>query len=335
MKIMKTIQKVPGGMMVIPLLLAALINTFAPNALKIGSFTTAVFSNTAAATVVGLQLFFIGTGLRIKEAPEAIKRGSVLLISKYIAGAVLGIVIAKLFGTAGILGVSVLAIISSVTGANGSLYLALMGEYGDSKDLAAQSIMNIHDGPFLALLTFGVSGLANIPLMALFAAIVPLIIGCILGNLDVDFRKFFSQGVSITIPFIGFALGAGINFFSIVRAGFSGVILAAMVFIIGGGCAILGDKFINRRPGYAGAAIASAAGNTIATPAAIALVDKTYAPFVASATAQIAAAVVITAIIVPPFVDRMAKKYGSPKLQNSKAEGNVSSSVDSNIETIP
>ncbi|MBC2580522.1 2-keto-3-deoxygluconate permease [Clostridium sp. DJ247] len=323
MKIMKTIQKVPGGMMVVPLLLGAIINTFAPQALKIGSFTTALFSNVAAATIVGMQLFFIGTGLKVKEAPEALKRGTVLLISKYVAGAILGILIAKFFGREGILGVSALAIISSVTGANGSLYLALMGEYGDSKDLAAQSIMNIHDGPFLTLLTFGVSGLANIPIMALFAAIVPLLIGCILGNLDDDFRKFFSPGVGLVIPFIGFALGAGINFFNIVRAGFSGVLLAAMVFIIGGGCAILGDKFISRRPGYAGAAIASAAGNTIATPAAVALVDPTYKPFVASATAQIAAAVVITAIIVPPFVDWMAKKYGAPKFNNDAVNNNV------------
>lgn len=320
MKIMKSIQKVPGGMMVVPLILGALINTFAPGALKIGSFTTATFSNAAAATIVGMQLFFIGTGLKLNEAPEAIKRGSVLLVSKYVAGAVLGILIAKAFGPSGILGVSTLAIISSVTGANGSLYLALMGEYGDSKDLAAQSIMNIHDGPFLALLTFGVSGMANIPVMALFAAIVPLIIGCILGNLDTDIRKFFAPGVGLVIPFIGFALGAGINFFTIVKAGFSGVFLAAMVFIIGGGFAILGYKFISRRPGYAGAAIASAAGNTIATPAALALVDPTLKPYAATATAQIAAAVVITAIIVPPFVDWVAKKYGAPKFEKNAAE---------------
>lgn len=317
MKIMKTVQKVPGGMMVVPLLLGALINTFAPDALKIGSFTTATFSNVAAATIVGMQLFFIGTGLRLNEAPEALKRGGVLLLSKYAAGAILGIFIGKVFGPAGILGVSSLAIISSVTGANGSLYLALMGEYGDSKDLAAQSIMNIHDGPFLTLLTFGVSGMANIPFMSLLAAIIPLIIGCILGNLDQDIRKFFAPGVGLVIPFIGFALGAGINFFSIVKAGGSGILLAAMVFVIGGGCAILGDKFISKRPGYAGAAIASAAGNTIATPAAVALLDPTLQPYVASATAQIAAAVVITAIVVPPFVDWIARKYGAPKFENN------------------
>lgn len=313
MKIIKSVQKIPGGMMVVPLFIAAVINTFAPGILKIGSFTTAVFSSAGAATIVGLQLFFIGTNLKVKEAPEVLKRGFTLLLSKYLAGALLGIIVAKVFGPAGFLGISALAVISSVTGANGSLYLALMGEYGDSKDLAAQGIMNIHDGPFLTLLTLGASGLANIPLISLLAAIVPLIIGVILGNLDDDIQKFFAPGVGLVIPFIGFALGAGINLSSIVKAGPSGIILGAMVFIIGGGFAILGDKFIAKRPGYAGAAIASAAGNTIATPAAVALVDPSYQPYVAAATTQIAAAVVVTAIVVPFFVGWIAKKYGCPK----------------------
>ncbi len=313
MHIMKAVQKIPGGMMVVPLLIAAVINTFFPQALKIGSFTTATFSNVAAATFVGMQLFFIGANLKVKEAPEVLKRGTVLLISKYLAGALLGLLVAKVFGTAGFLGVSALAIIASVTGSNGSLYLALMGEYGEPKDLAAQGILNIHDGPFLALLTLGATGLANIPLMALFAAIVPLLIGFILGNLDKDISKFFAPGVSLVIPFIGFAIGAGINLSSIFKAGASGIVLAAMVFFIGGGFAILGDKFINRRPGYAGAAISSAAGNTIATPAAVALIDHSYQPYVAAATTQIAAAVVITAIVTPMLVGWIAKKFGSPK----------------------
>lgn len=320
MHILKSVQKIPGGMMVVPLLLAAIINTFFPQALKIGSFTTATFSNTAAATFVGMQLFFIGTNLKVKETPEVLKRGTVLLISKYLAGALLGLLVAKVFGPAGFLGVSALAIISSVTGSNGSLYLALMGEYGEPKDLAAQGILNIHDGPFLTLLTLGATGLANIPLMALFAAIVPLILGFILGNLDDDITKFFASGVSLVIPFIGFAIGAGIDLGSIIKAGASGLVLAAMVFFIGGGIAILGDKFINRRPGYAGAAISSAAGNTIATPAAVALIDPSYQPYVAAATTQIAAAVVVTAIVTPMLVGWIAKKYGCPKYDIEQAQ---------------
>lgn len=233
--ILKTLQKIPAGLMVVPLLIGAALNTFCPDALKIGSFTTALFSSAGTATVVGLQIFFVGTNLRLNQVGEALKRGSVLLLAKYAAGVVLGLAVGAIFGKAGVLGVSVLAIISSVTGANGSLYLSLMSEYGDPADTAAQSIMNIHDGPFLALLTLSASGMANIPLLSLFAAIVPLILGCILGNLDEDLRAFFQAGAGLVVPFVGFCIGAGINFSSVIEAGVSGLVLTGMVFFVGGG----------------------------------------------------------------------------------------------------
>ena len=39
MRIYKTINKVPGGLMVVPLFIGMVINTFFPHLLKIGGFT--------------------------------------------------------------------------------------------------------------------------------------------------------------------------------------------------------------------------------------------------------------------------------------------------------
>ena len=47
--IMKFLKKIPAGMMVVPMLLGAFINTFIPEIVNIGSFTTAVFTNAASA----------------------------------------------------------------------------------------------------------------------------------------------------------------------------------------------------------------------------------------------------------------------------------------------
>ena len=69
--------------------------------------------------------------------------------------------------------------------------------------------------------------------------------------------------------------------------------------VISGLFCILADRTVLKRPGYAGAAVASSAGNSVATPAAVAMVDPSWQPYVAQATAAAGASVVITAILVP------------------------------------
>ncbi len=60
MQILKTIEKVPGGLMVVPLFIGMLVNTFLPNMLKIGSFTEALTA-VGYPTVLGMYLFTVGT----------------------------------------------------------------------------------------------------------------------------------------------------------------------------------------------------------------------------------------------------------------------------------
>ncbi len=308
LKILSRVKKIPGGLMVVPLLIGAAFNTFCPALLEIGSFTTAVFSSKGSAALVGVFLMFVGSQLKFKEAPEALKRGAVLVIAKFLIGAGFALLVAKRFGMEGIFGISVLALVSAMTSGNGGLYAALVSEYGDPIDIGALSVLNIKDGPFLTLLALGASGMADIPVISLLGAIGPLIVGIILGNLDDDIRILFKPGIDIMIPCFAFALGAGINFTNVMKAGYSGVLLGILVMAIGGIPLILVDKSINRRPGYAAAAVSSAAGNAVATPAAVALLDKTMQPYVAVATAQIAAAVVVTAICVPMLTSYVAKK---------------------------
>ena len=109
--IMKFLKRVPAGMMIVPLLIGAFLNTFCASVLQIGSLTTATFSNAGAATAMGIQLVCLGTTLRFKEIGSVIKRGGVLLIAKFAIGSAIGIVVGKVFGTNGFLGLSALSII--------------------------------------------------------------------------------------------------------------------------------------------------------------------------------------------------------------------------------
>lgn len=313
MKILQTVKKVPAGMMVVPMILGSLINTFIPEVVKIGSFTTATFTSAGVAATIGVQLFCLGTTLQLRDMPKVMKRGGLLLISKFIIGALIGILVGKFFGKEGILGLTTLAIISSVTNSNGSVYLALMTEYGDETDCASMALLSINDGPFLTMLAMGASGLADIPLVALIAAVGPLLVGMILGNLDKDIQKFLEPAGTILIPFVGFMLGAGIKITNLAKGGAGGILLGLICCFVGGAFILLCDRQIGRRPGYAAWAVATTAGNAVAVPAAVALVDPAWAPYESVATAQVAAAAVLTAILVPFITSWWAKKYGCPK----------------------
>ena len=311
--IMNFLKKIPAGMMIVPMFLSALINTFFPDLLQIGSFTTAVFTNAGTAAILGVQLVCMGAQLRVKELAEVLKRGGVLLISKYAIGAILGILIGKTFGMAGIFGLTTLAIISAITNSNGSMYLALNVEYGDEVDQTAMSLLAINDGPFLTLVTLGASGLAQIPIVSLIAVVIPIIFGMIIGNLDEKMSKFLEPGVGLLLPFVGISLGAGIDVKGIVAGGAPGILLGLMTICISGPFVVLCDRIFNKRPGYAGWAISSTAGNAIAVPAVVASIDPGWAPYVTAATTQVAASTVMTAILIPIITSWWAKKYGCPK----------------------
>lgn len=317
--IMKFLKKVPAGLMLIPLLIGAIIHTFFPQALEIGGLTTAAFSNAGAATCMGLQLFCLGTTLQVKDMPAVLKRGGTLLLSKFLIGAILGIIVGKIFGQAGFWGITALAIIAGVTNSNGSLYLSLVKTYGDDTDAASVALLALNDGPFFTLLALGVSGMASIPFMSLVAVIVPMILGMIIGNLDKSMMKFFAPMADILIPFVGLTLGAGIDLKDIVKGGPQGILLGCITVFVGGFFIMFCYRLICKQPGYAAFAVASTAGNAVAVPAAVVLIDPSWAPYQATATTQLAASVVVTAILVPIMTSIWAKKFGCPKLDAEKA----------------
>ena len=182
--ILNFLKKFPAGMMIVPLLIGACINTFCPDIVQIGGLTTATFSNAGAATAMGIQLFCLGTTLRVSEVGSVFKRGGVLLLSKFAIGAAIGIIVGKVFGANGFLGLSALAIICAVTNSNGSVYLSLMQTYGDEVDCGAMALLSLNDGPFFTLVAMGASGLANVPILSIIAAVCPIAVGMLLGNLD-------------------------------------------------------------------------------------------------------------------------------------------------------
>jgi 2-keto-3-deoxygluconate permease len=79
--IMDGLQKLPGGTMLVPLILGSLVGTFFPDFLGLGSFTTALFKNSAL-PLIGLLILATGAQINARQSGGVFKRVGVLLLAK-------------------------------------------------------------------------------------------------------------------------------------------------------------------------------------------------------------------------------------------------------------
>src|SRR6185503_1220245 len=154
-------------------------------------------------------------------------------------GILLGLIFGRLLGeapiTSGVFaGISTLAIVAAMNDTNGGLYMALMGQYGQARDVGAYSVMSLESGAFFTMVTLGVAGLSKFPWPTLVGAVLPLLVGMLLGNLDREMREFLSRPIPVLIPFFAFALGANLNLGEVWQAGLLGLCMGLAVVVVTG-----------------------------------------------------------------------------------------------------
>ena len=294
MKILQSVKKIPGGLMVIPLFLGAAFNTFLPGLITLGgsgTFTSHLWKS-GAMPILAVFLFCNGAQINVKQAGVPVVKGIIITAVKVGLGAIVGILLNMAFGPAGILGLTPLAVIAAMAAVrvgHGGLYAALAGEFGDATDVGAVSILSINDGPFFTMVALGASGIASIPFMTLVGCVMPIVVGCALGNMDEELRNFVAPGATMLIPFFAFPLGAGLNFKQLITAGLPGILLGVAVTVITGFGGYFSMKLMRSKHPQVAAA------------------DPSMLPISEIATAQVAAAVIVTAILCPVLVNFLNK----------------------------
>lgn len=309
--------------MVVPLTCGAIVATFAPGtAAFFGSFTGALF--TGAIPILAVFYVCLGSTISVRALPRIVRRGGALLATKLGLGMAAGFILGRTLGMLPIqhgwlAGVSTLAVVAAFIDTNGGLYIALMEYFGRPEDAGAYCVMSIESGPFFTMVTLGVAGLASFPWQTLVGAILPLMVGMALGNLDPEMQDLLGKAAPALIPFFAFALGASLNLAQVWQVGLTGFLLGIAVIAISGVFLVAADR-LTGGTGVAGMAASTTAGNAAAVPALVAAANPKYAPAAGPATALVAASVVVTAFLAPfltAWWDRRMRAH--EKLRKSEA----------------
>lgn len=329
MKILATIQRIPGGLMVVPLLAGAVLNTFDQahfawvqealrwlgakptdkgfyELLQIGGFATEL-AKKSALPLIALFLFIVGSQMDVRIGARALKKGVTLTLGKFALGVGIGWAIATwLDPVAGLWGLTAVAIIAGMTNENGGMYAALTNQFGNRSDAGGLAVLSINDGPFLTMVGLGLLGF-NFPLVVFLGVLLPIALGMLLGNLDGDLRRFLAPGETLLIPFFAFALGAGMDFrvFLDPAVVSSGLLLGLATVVLVSAVGIVTLRLVGERNTIAAVAGASVAGNAILTPEVVAKAAKDAAAL-PGATADAAAKAAWLADSVPAAKAQLA-----------------------------
>ena len=320
MKIKQAIDRIPGGMMLVPLFLGALCHTLSPGAGKyFGSFTNGLITGTVP--ILAVWFFCMGASIQLSATGTVLRKSGTLVITKIAVAWVVAAIASQFIPEHGVeigffAGMSTLALVAAMDMTNGGLYASIMQQYGTKEEAGAFVLMSVESGPLMTMIILGTAGIASFEPQAFIGAVLPFIIGFILGNLDPDLREFFSKSIHTLIPFFAFALGNTINLGVILETGLLGILLGLAVIVVTGIPLMLTDKFIGGGNGTAGIAASSTAGAAVATPVLIAEMLPQFKPVAPAATALVATSVIVTSVLVPIITamwsKRMKARYPQP-----------------------
>ncbi|HGW1943708.1 TPA: 2-keto-3-deoxygluconate transporter [Escherichia coli] len=309
MQIKRSIEKIPGGMMLVPLFLGALCHTFSPGAGKyFGSFTNGMITGTVP--ILAVWFFCMGASIKLSATGTVLRKSGTLVVTKIAVAWVVAAIASRIIPEHGVevgffAGLSTLALMDMT---NGGLYASIMQQYGTKEEAGAFVLMSLESGPLMTMIILGTAGIASFEPHVFVGAVLPFLVGFALGNLDPELREFFSKAVQTLIPFFAFALGNTIDLTVIAQTGLLGILLGVAVIIVTGIPLIIADKLIGGGDGTAGIAASSSAGAAVATPVLIAEMVPAFKPMAPAATSLVATAVIVTSILVPILTSIWSRK---------------------------
>ncbi len=315
----------PGGLMIIPLFLGAIITTVSQSFgvadlwAELGDPMQTLFSSKGIIPFLGLMLFFTGTQTDVRKLKTMVKVGLPLIAIRFGLVYAFAFLALEVWGLAGFVGVSFVALLSCLASPNAVLFNGLTEPYGDDSDRSYFSISLMLALPvFPLLLLQGAEG-ASIDYRPILSLILPFAFGILLGNLDPALRSFFERGNSVIIMFLGFQFGSYINLVSAAKEIPSALLLTLVFYGVAIMPSLLFEKFVVKRSGYVTLAMSGVAGVSLSIPELAAAALPSTAAYMETAIYQLAFALIFTCVLAPWLVDGANRLELKTRPQTMKA----------------
>jgi len=164
MQIKRSIEKIPGGMMLVPLFLGALCHTFSPGAGKyFGSFTSGMITGTVP--ILAVWFFCMGASIKLSATGTVLRKSGTLVVTKIAVAWVVAAIASRIIPEHGVevgffAGLSTLALVAAMDMTNGGLYASIMQQYGTKEEAGAFVLMSLESGPLMTMIILGTAGIA-------------------------------------------------------------------------------------------------------------------------------------------------------------------------------
>ncbi|EEW9410119.1 hypothetical protein D4018_15170 [Escherichia coli] len=164
MQIKRSIEKIPGGMMLVPLFLGALCHTFSPGAGKyFGSFTNGMITGTVP--ILAVWFFCMGASIKLSATGTVLRKSGTLVVTKIAVAWVVAAIASRIIPEHGVevgffAGLSTLALVAAMDMTNGGLYASIMQQYGTKEEAGAFVLMSLESGPLMTMIIMGTAGIA-------------------------------------------------------------------------------------------------------------------------------------------------------------------------------
>lgn len=318
--IRKILQKVPGGRIIIPLVIGSIIVTISDAAgVKdpwgmVGSPSQYLFSSRGISIVLGFMLFFTGTQIDVRKMKPMLFRGFPLLLVRLGIGYALSYLFFHFTKDVGNvwIGISFVTFTSCLTSTNAGMFMGLVNPYGDDADYSYFGVLLLTALPAFPMLLIQGSQGGDADYMSMISILLPILFGMLLGNIDPSIRKVFERGNDVVIPFLGFQFGSAIRLGTAAQMIPQGLFLIACWYLLGVLPSFLVERYVMKRPGYISIACSAMAGVALSIPELVLernLFDSFDATALDNSLASLALVLVVTSVLCPILTEWNNKYY--------------------------